>query len=149
MICLPLLTYYLIMALQARIYCIIYQSNLIEGPNLDYICIFHYQGCIMVITLVIVDTKEIWFRKDKNVNFDQKPHFELKRPGVSKDHNVDQFWLFLDFWWKLCKFHLPCMSSDNQIRLKMSQNEKEVLDHLECLNSSSKMQNSKTWRVIS
>ena len=46
-------------------------------------------------------------------------------------------------------FYLPCMSGDNQIRLKMSQNEKEVLDHLECLNSSSKMQNSKSWRVIS
>ena len=46
-------------------------------------------------------------------------------------------------------FNLPCMSCDNQIRLKMSQNEKEVLNHLECLNSSSKMQNSKSWRVIS
>ena len=52
-------------------------------------------------------------------------------------------WLF---WWKLCIFYLLCMSSDNQIRLKMSQNEKEVLGHLECLNSSSKMQNSKNLK---
>ena len=41
------------------------------------------------------------------------------------------------------------MSSDNQIRLKMSQNEKEVLGHLESLNSCSKMQNFKTWREVS